>query len=123
MSSRSANQWMEIEEKEGVWVVRFVCSDLMDDETIDVIGEHIHDLIKRGGCRRLVLQFDAVRRMSSHMLGELVVLLKRMLSAGGCVALCAFAPELRDTFSLLRLDRIFTIRDTEEEALQFCQSF
>jgi anti-sigma B factor antagonist len=114
---------LEIEEKEGVWIVRFVQSDLLHDETIDVIGEQIHDLIKRGGCRRLVLQFGTVRRISSHMLGELVVLLKRMLTASGCVVLCAFAPELRDTFTLLRLDRIFTIRDTEEEAVQFCRTF
>jgi anti-sigma B factor antagonist len=114
---------LEIEEKERVWIVRFVRSDLLHDETIDVIGEQIHDLIKRGGCRRLVLHFGAVRRISSHMLGELVVLLKRMLTASGCVVLCAFVPELRDTFTLLRLDRIFTIRDTEEEAIQFCRSF
>ena len=123
MSSRSVDHCLEIEEKERVWIVRFVRSDLLHDETIDVIGEQIHDLIKRGGCRRLVLHFGAVRRISSHMLGELVVLLKRMLTASGCVVLCAFVPELRDTFTLLRLDRIFTIRDTEEEAIQFCRSF
>ena len=123
MSSRSVNQWMETEEKEGVWIVRFVHSDLMEDETIDAIGEHLYDLIKRGGCRRLVLQFSVVRRVSSHMIGELVVLLKRMLTAGGCVVLCELVPELRDTFMLLRLDRIFTIRDAEEDALQFCRSF
>ena len=123
MSSRTVDHCLEIEEKEGVWIGRFVTPDLLDDETIDEIGEHLNDLIKRGGCRRLVLQFGAVRRISSHMLGELVVLLKRMLTAGGCVVICALVPELRNTFNLLRLDRIFTIRDTDEEAVLFCRSF
>jgi anti-sigma B factor antagonist len=123
MTVLPANHWLEVEEKNGVWVVRFVYPDLLQDETIDCIREQIRDLIQRGGCRRLVLHFGAVQRVSSHMLGELVVLLKRMLASGGCLVLSNFAPELRDTFTLLRLDRIFTIRDTEEDAVQSCRSF
>lgn len=123
MSESPPDHWLEVEEKDGACVVRFVCADLFHDETIDCIGEQLRDLIHRGGCRRLILHFGQVRRMSSHMVGELVVLLKRMLAAGGLLVLCAFVPELRDTFTLLRLDSIFTIRDTEEEALRSCQEF
>jgi len=123
MSVGAANHWLEVEDKDGVCVVRFLRPDLLHDETVECLGEQVRDLIQRGGCRRLVLHFGAVRRMSSHAVGELIVLLKRMLAAGGRLALCAFIPELRDTFALLRLDRIFTIRDTEEEALQCCRDF
>jgi anti-sigma B factor antagonist len=123
MSVNAADHWLQIEERDGISIVRFAIADLLDDETIDGIGEQVCDLIQRFGRRRLVLDFGAVRRVSSHLLGELVVLLKRMLAAGGCLVLCALAPELRDTFALLQLDRIFTIRDTEEEALQCCRDF
>jgi anti-anti-sigma factor len=123
MSVNAADHWVEVEEKDGISIVRFVIADLLDDETIDCIGEQVRDLIQRRGCRRLVLHFGVVRRMSSHMLGELVVLLKRTLAAQGCLVLCALAPALRDTFTLLRLDRIFTIRDTEQEALECCREF
>ena len=123
MSVRAADRWLEVEDKDGVCVVRFLRPDLLHDETIDCLGEQVRDLIQRGDCRRLVLHFGAVRRMSSHMVGELVVLLKRMLAAGGRLVLCALSAELRDTFLLLKLDRIFTIRDTEEEALQCCRDF
>ena len=123
MSVRAADHWLEVEEKNGISFVRFLVADLLHDETIDCIGEQVRDLIQRGGCRRLVLHFGAVRRMSSHMVGELVVLLKRMLAARGHLVLCALCTELRDTFNLLKLDRIFTIRDTEDEALQCCREF
>src|SRR6516225_8590592 len=106
MTESSTDLWLETEELDGVVVVRFVQPDLMHEETIDSIREQIRDLIQRGGCRRLVLQFGAVRRISSHMLGELVVLLKRMLAADGKMVLCAFVKDLRDTFALLRLDCI-----------------
>ncbi|HMF14479.1 MAG TPA: STAS domain-containing protein [Gemmataceae bacterium] len=121
MSVHAADHWFDVEDREGISIVRFVVADLLDDETIDRIGEKVRDLIQRGGCRRLVLHFGSVRRMSSHMLGELVVLLKRMLAAGGKLVLGALAPELRATFTILRLDRIFYIRDTEEEALECCR--
>jgi anti-sigma B factor antagonist len=123
MTESSTDLWLETEELDGVVVVRFVQPDLMHEETIDSIREQIRDLIQRGGCRRLVLQFGAVRRISSHMLGELVVLLKRMLAADGKMVLCAFVKDLRDTFALLRLDCIFTIRDTEEDAIRCCRDF
>jgi anti-sigma B factor antagonist len=123
MSVHAADRWLEVEEQNGISIVRFLIADLLHDETIDCIGEQVRDLIQRGGCRRLVLDFGAVRRMSSHMVGELLVLLKRMLAAGGRLVLCALCTELRDTFTLLKLDRIFTIRDTEEEALQCCREF
>ena len=120
MSEGRADHWLEVEEKDGVCIVRFFRADLVHDETVDCIGEQIRDLIQRG-CRHLVIDFTPVQRMSSHMLGELVVLLKRMLAAGGKIVLCALAPEVRSTFALLRLDRIFSIRDTEEDALRCCR--
>jgi anti-sigma B factor antagonist len=123
MSVHAADHWLEVEDKDGTSIVRFVIADLLHDETIDCIGEQVRDLIQRGGCRRLVLHFGAVQRISSHMVGELVVLLKRTLAARGCLVLCSLSAELRDTFTLLKLDRIFTIRDTEEEALQCCRDF
>jgi anti-sigma B factor antagonist len=123
MPDITLDHWLETVEQDGVVIVRFVQPDLMYDESIDCIGEQIRDLIQRGGCRRLVLQFGAVRRISSHMLGELVVLLKRMLAADGKMVLCAFVPELRHTLALLRLDCIFTIRDTEEDAVRCCRDF
>jgi anti-sigma B factor antagonist len=120
MSIRSAESLLKTEVKEGIHVVQIVVADLLHDEPIDCIGEQIRDLIQRG-CRHLVIDFTPVQRMSSHMLGELVVLLKRMLAAGGKIVLCALAPEVRSTFALLRLDRIFSIRDTEEDALRCCR--
>jgi anti-sigma B factor antagonist len=120
MSSRSADSLLETELKEGIHVVRIVIPDLLHDNTIECIGERIRDLIQ-SGCRQLVLDFTIVQRMSSHMLGQLVVLLKRMLAAGGKMVLCSLSPEVRSTFTLLRLDRIFSVRDTEAEALRCCR--
>jgi anti-sigma B factor antagonist len=118
MSVRSSEPWLQVEQVDGATIVHLLQRELFNEEAIDCMGEQLRDLVERQGMRRLALHFGAVERMSSHMLGELIVLHKKVVAAGGMLVLCAFTPELRETFELLKLDRVFSIRATEQEAVQ-----
>jgi anti-sigma B factor antagonist len=107
-----------VEQVDGVTLVYVLPRELVDEEAIDCLGEQLRDLVERQSDPRLVLHFGPVERMASHMLGELIVLHKKVATAGGKLVLCAFTPELRETLELLKLDRVFSIRATEQEAVQ-----
>jgi anti-anti-sigma factor len=87
------------------------------EEEIDCIGDHLYALAEAPP-GRLVLDFSRVVHMSTHMLGVLIVLHKRVLTGGGRLALCGLNPNLRETFDLLRLSSLFAIHATEEDALR-----
>jgi anti-sigma B factor antagonist len=109
---------LEIKRKDDVTVVRFTHWELMDEEVIEFVGRELVKLIADPHCRQLVLDFSAVKRMATHMLGELIILHKKVQTAGGSLALCGLNPDLRDVFEVTRLTVIFPIFDDEEEACQ-----
>jgi anti-sigma B factor antagonist len=118
MSAHSPREWLQVEQVGGASVVRLLQTELFNEEGIDCVGEQLRDLVDRQGCHRLVLHFGAVERMASHMVGELIVLQKLIQAKGGRLVLCALNPHLLETFELLKLDRVFSIRDSEQQALQ-----
>jgi anti-sigma B factor antagonist len=111
---------LEFKSSGDVTIVTFTHDDLMDEEVIDYAGRELVELVAGQGCWQLVLNFGAVKRMSTHMLGELIILHKKMQTAGGRMVLCGLNPELIKIFRMTRLTAIFAICNTEEEA---CQSF
>jgi anti-sigma B factor antagonist len=84
---------------------------------LDCLGEDLLGVVEKSGCGRLVLDFAAVDRIASEMLGVLVVTHKRLVARGGRMALCSMKPELREVFANLRLDQVFAIYDGVQEAL------
>ncbi len=73
-----------------------------------------------GGKARAVLDFQNVEFVDSSFLGFMIILLKRATASGGDVRLCAMKQPLRSTFDLMRLDRLFPLYETAEEALRSC---
>lgn len=66
---------------------------------------------------RLVVNLDGVGFVDSTALGCLVQGMKRCRQGGGDLVLCSLRQAVRIIFELTRLDRAFSIRDTEEDAL------
>jgi anti-sigma B factor antagonist len=69
------------------------------------------------GHDQLLLNLKGVQFSSSSVLGSLLLLQRRVGEAGGLLKLCGLDPALRDSLRICRLDREFTIYDTEDEAL------
>ncbi len=79
------------------------------------IRQELLDYVSRGNAR-LVLDFTEVDFVDSSFLGFLIILLKRATASGGDIRLCAMRQPLRSTFDLMRLDRLFPLHETAEEA-------
>ena len=68
------------------------------------------------GCRKLIVDCTRLTYISSYGLGVLVRLHKKLASRGGDVKLAAIAGAIPTLLSMVRLDRVFEIYPTVDEA-------
>jgi len=69
------------------------------------------------GHRQLVLDFSQVDFIDSSCLGALISILKS-LSQGGQLILCALNDNIKNMFTLTRMDRVFTLCADRQDALR-----
>jgi len=87
-----------------------------------IVGNR-HDLKKKvldameAGERKFVVDFAATGYIDSSGLGVLVSLAKKVREAGGDLRLAGLNEDLRTLFELTKLDTLFTLMDTVEEAV------
>lgn len=75
------------------------------------------DAIIDGGVRKLVLDCEKLRYISSYGLGVLIRLHKRLKSRGGDVKIAAVSGPVADVLRLTRLDRVFNLYPDVNRAL------
>ena len=117
MEYAPSQRWLKVEPVGDVAFVRFLQPRILDEEVIQYIGEELVRLVDEG-CRRIVLDFRPVDAVATHMLGELLLVHKKIQAAGGRMALCEFRPHLREVFDLLKLSEVFHLYDTEQQAAE-----
>lgn len=71
-----------------------------------------------GGDRRFVIDFQDTGYIDSSGLGVLVSLSKKIREQGGELRLSGLNDDLRTLFELTKLDTLFRITNSKEEALQ-----
>ena len=71
-----------------------------------------------GGERKFVIDFSNTGYIDSSGLGVLVSLSKKIREQGGELRLSSLNEDLRTLFELTKLDTLFRIADTKEEALE-----
>jgi anti-sigma B factor antagonist len=69
------------------------------------------------GDRRLLIDFSRTGYIDSSGLGALVSITKRIREGGGELRLAGLNDDLRSLFELTKLDTLFTISETPEQAL------
>ena len=70
-----------------------------------------------GGARKFVVDFSKTGYIDSSGLGVLVSLSKKIREQGGELRLAGLNEDLQTLFELTKLDTLFTIAQTPEEAL------
>jgi len=118
MSSQPRRRRLEVEDLGDVTVVSFTDRKILDEQNIQVIGEQLFSLVDESGRKKLLLNFGNVEYMSSAALGKLITLNKKVQAAGGRLVLCNIDPQIREVFEITKLDKLFVIRNDEQEALQ-----
>jgi anti-sigma B factor antagonist len=71
-----------------------------------------------GGDRKFVIDFSNTGYIDSSGLGVLVSLSKKIREQGGELRLSSLNEDLRTLFELTKLDTLFRIADTKEQAME-----
>ena len=80
------------------------------------LKQKVLDALESGG-RKFVVDFTKTGYIDSSGLGVLVSLSKKIREQGGDLRLCGLNEDLQTLFELTKLDTLFAIAKTSEEAL------
>jgi anti-sigma B factor antagonist len=105
----------EIEHREQIAICRLT-GELDAGAATDLVA--VLDREIDAGVHRLVVDLARVGYIDSSGLGALVKVLKKARSAGGDVRLVGPGPDVRKVLELTRLDRIFEISRTTDDAVR-----
>lgn len=91
---------------------------ILGEDDITAIEGSIMPLIEKSEGLNLIINFSSVRFLTSSALGLLIRISKRSYENNGNVLLCNIEPKIYQIFEITRLDNVFTIFDTQEQALK-----
>jgi len=100
-----------------VSVVEFADRKILEEISIQEIGEELWRLADSERGIRLLLNFDNVDHLASAALGELIKLHKKVQEQDGALKLSNINKQILKVFQITKLNRVFDIHATAEEAL------
>lgn len=114
----AASRRIDVEEVGDVTVATFVDKKILDENNIQQIGSQLFALVEEDDRKRIVLDFSNVEYLSSAALGKLITMDKKVKANGGKLRLCSIRPDIYEVFAITKLNKLFDIKDTQEDALQ-----
>jgi anti-sigma B factor antagonist len=108
---------LRIKRAEDVSVVEFADRKILEELSIQEIGEELHQVVESEPGIKLLLNFKNVDHLSSAALGMLITLNKRVREQSGDLKLSDINRQIFEVFKITRLNRVFDIHDTAEQAL------
>jgi anti-sigma B factor antagonist len=109
---------IELEEVNGVTVAKFTDKKILDESNIQLIGNQLFALVDEDKRQKIVLDFSNVEYLSSAALGKLITMDKKVKSSGGKLRFCTIRSDILEVFKITRLDKLFTIKENREKALE-----
>ena len=109
---------LDIEEINDVTIAKFIDKKILDEGNIQIIGNQMFSLVEDDGRRKVLLDFSNVEYLSSAALGKLIVMDKKIKAAQGKRRICSVRPEIFEVFKITKLDSLFSIYDSREQALE-----
>jgi anti-anti-sigma factor len=116
---RQSLHWTEL--VNGVTLVTFLDRKILDLNAIQELGDKLIAMVEQDRRTALVLDFQIVEYLSTAMIGNLVILDKKVKEKSGRLVLCNLTPVIKEVFAVTRLDQVFEIEDSLDEALAMFQ--
>ncbi len=103
--------------REGAIIeVFFRDRNILDEANIQQIEEEIRALIEAEKNPKLLINFTDVDHLSSAALGKLITINNKVRSLTGQLKLSNIDKQIYDVFRITKLNKIFDIHDTSEQA-------
>jgi anti-sigma B factor antagonist len=108
---------LKIRRSGAVSVVEFADRKILEELSIQEIGDELYRLVEQEPGIHMVLDFRNVDHLSSAALGVLITLSKRIKERNGELKLADIHRQIFEVFKITRLNKIFDIYDTAEQAV------
>ena len=115
MTEDQPNLVKEVREKDGTTIVE-LAGDIDMYHSPGLHAALVELVLSRP--KKLVINLSGVPYMDSSGVGTLVEVFRRVSSYKGTMILCGLTTRVRSVLEITKLDRFFTICQTEEEAAQ-----
>ncbi len=103
---------------DGVCVVAFQQSHILDAMTIERMSSSLKELIESLEEGRFVFDFEKVTYLSSSALGMLIGLQRRIVHRKASVKLAGINDEVMEVFRITKLDTVFDIYRDRASAVE-----
>ncbi len=108
---------LSISDAKDVRVVEFTNNKILDEGNIREIGDGLSKLIDAAEHPKICIDFGQVVHLSSAALGMLINVNSRVKAKNGMLRLANIKPQIREVFVITKLDKLFKILPTRQEAL------
>jgi anti-anti-sigma factor len=109
--------WQLDVDQQSEWLAVRLLSPQPDATDTPLLAEGLWELLQQRNTQRLVLQLDEIQVLFSYLIGQLVLLHKRLHVHGGALRLCGLSEHNQQVLRLSRLDDRFPPYATREDAL------
>ena len=101
----------------GVNVVEFNDRKILDELSIQELGDQLREVAESENAVRILLNFQNVQHLSSAALGMLITLNNLVKEKKGRLKLSNINPQIYEVFKITRLNKLFEIHDSAAQAL------
>lgn len=108
---------LRVKDKNGVKIVEFVDRNILDEANIQRIGEELSAIVEAENEPKLLISFANVDHLSSAALGTLITINNKMRNRSGQLRLANIDPQIYEVFVITRLQQIFQIHESTDEAM------
>ncbi len=108
---------LRIRRSDSISIVEFADRKILEELSIQEIGEELDQLVETEPGIKLLLNFKNVDHLSSAALGMLITLNKKVKERDGVLKLSDINRQIFEVFKITKLNRVFDIHDTAEDAL------
>lgn len=109
---------LRVKRQANITIVEFVDRNILDEANIQAIGEEIAEIVDEGPNPRLLISFANVDHLSSAALGALITINHKVRAKQGQLRLADIDPQIYEVFTITRLNMLFQIHQTSEEAIK-----
>ena len=113
----ATNPPVAVSDAKDVRIVEFTNNKILDEANIKEIGDAILSLVDERETPKLLIDFGNVDHLSSAALGMLININSKVKAKNGYLRLANIRSTIRDVFVITKLDKLFKILPTREDAL------
>ena len=106
-----------VSEIDDVTRIEFVDRNILEESSIQQIGEEIAAIVDSQTNPKILLSFENVEHLSSAALGTLITINTKVKQKSGQLRLSNIDKQIYEVFVITKLNKLFQIHDNNEQAL------